>query len=313
MDNQSADLPLEQKPTISTAIDSLRSGRDSLIRALEISRDRLPPTYIARMEMLLDLNNATLDLTQTTDVLWNDLQEVLKPGGDILVNQGRRREAYRVTFAWIEGTVFMMKQFSLKAAPIYGVKLSSQELAIISEKQARLDERGQIKLQTAYPDTKANVRFAFRLMAQSHGVTFQLDTGGQGWQDFQKTHKVRNRITHPKSLANLEVTDSELFALIHTIRWLSEQITQVLSLCRQAQDDLGRKFDIENKALLSDMLASYQEPIERIARIEQVSSLLDKLRQAQIDDGQWDEQLTSAKDELAAFRQYFTKQLPKPK
>lgn len=265
---------------------------------------------IQRMEGLRDLSIALEELLRTHVLLQADLQAVLKLLQENANDQLWRRAAYRAAFAFVEGTLFTMKQYALKAAAVYEVELTPEEISALSERQAQLSDRGQLKLRSWYLDTKANVRFAFPIMARCHGTTFELETGGQGWGEFVASFEARNRLTHPKSLRQLEVSDDEILMLVRTYGWFGDQIGAVSRKCLEAQQQLKQRFEEENQTYMNSLVRGFKEPAERIVHLERAERLLDEIG-AQVDEEQWSDKIDAAKQGLQQLKQHFISLLTK--
>lgn len=68
-------------------------------------------------------------------------------------------------------------------------------------------------------------------MAKAIGCDLELDVGGQDWQHFHDAIAIRNRLTHPKALSELEVTDKEIETLCLVIVWFDKQISELSQAC----------------------------------------------------------------------------------
>jgi hypothetical protein len=70
----------------------------------------------------------------------------------------------------------------------------------------------------------SNIRFAFKLFKKNYGDSSNLDVGGEGWQFFLRSIKVRDRLTHPKQASDLSVSDVELVEAIESWNWFRSNI-----------------------------------------------------------------------------------------
>lgn len=260
---------------------------------------------------LRDLSDVVHEFIVTHYLLYSDLLKAMQPQDDDSREQTRRREAYRTAFACFEGTIYMMKQHALKAAVVFNVLLSEEEISIITERQARLTNKGRTEAAAFHPDTKSNFRFAFYILARCHNRDFELDVSGQSWEDFRSSHSVRNRLTHPKSRHSLEVTDDEILTLGRTSIWFAEQIGHVSKICVEANNKLREEFTLSNQAMLQELYDRPRESLARAAQTDQVIKLLEELR-VQVDNTIWDERITEAKADLETIMQYFIGQMSQP-
>lgn len=70
-----------------------------------------------------------------------------------------------------------------------------------------------------------NIKRTFRLAAKVWQLkTFRLDTDGEDFQDFLRAKSARNRLTHPKTVYDIEVTDDDMHC--HTIAgmWVQAEL-----------------------------------------------------------------------------------------
>lgn len=141
------------------------------------------------------------------EVLSNDLiaagQELNQP--DL---QLRRRTLFRAFFAQVEGETSLRKEFALLQHAERQTVFSEPELAMLREEQYVLANNGEVRVQPKFLRLTDNLRFSFKAFAKAFGSSFELEVSGSGWDAFQRSIIVRNRITHPKTLTDLTVSDS---------------------------------------------------------------------------------------------------------
>lgn len=141
-----------------------------------------------------------------------------------------RRIFIRSLFAYIEGTCFRLKQ-DVKLFK----KCSPQEDSIISEKSYALDEKGSIKERELYLRPKENIKFAFKIYSGCFGPDFKLKTDGNGWNAYKGALKIRNRITHPKKIDNLKISDGEWAYIVNAHTWFDDEYQRLLRFRKKAQ------------------------------------------------------------------------------
>jgi hypothetical protein len=141
-------------------------------------------------------------------------------------NQFTRRAYIRNVFAMIEGSIWVLKQTVLHAPVSEGriKKLSPAEYALLSDKTYELKSNGQTKEQTKYLKLPENFRFAFGVLTKYFGTEFNLGVGTVAWDNFLAAQEIRNRITHPKTVAEFEVSDSEIATCKEACSWFNELV-----------------------------------------------------------------------------------------
>lgn len=143
------------------------------------------------------------------------------------LNAVERRVLVRSLFAFVEGTCFAMKCLAVELDR--GVRLTPEERMLAAEMTFELAPSGQVESRRAKLRTLSNINFAFTLVAKTAEVTFSLDASGAGWQTLQRALKMRDRLTHPKSLTDLGVSDAEVRDALRVFIWFESQVALVLA------------------------------------------------------------------------------------
>ena len=131
------------------------------------------------------------------------------------VPRTKARMLVRSIFAFIEGIVYSMKQVALSADRLQNM-LTEQE-----KEQMKSD-----KLHHFLP----NVRLAFDVLGKAFELSCELNTNCTGWNRMAQSVKLRNRLTHPKCPADLELTDQELGWSIEAYSWFVAQVQGVVAV-----------------------------------------------------------------------------------
>jgi len=134
-----------------------------------------------------------------------------------------RRLLVKSVFSFIEAVTFMVKTLALLAdeeAP----RLSPGEVALAREEAYELRESGSVRVRPARLRSKDNLRLAFKLIAKANELDYDLDVSGTAWQALQRALHVRDRLTHPKRMADLDVTEDEARAAIEAFEWVDRQL-----------------------------------------------------------------------------------------
>lgn len=90
----------------------------------------------------------------------------------------------------------------------------------------------------------ANVKRTFRLAAKVWGLnSYQLATGGEDFADFLRAKDARNRLTHPRTYYDVQVTDDDMH--YHTIayHWVWGEFSR---LFRARVEDIARSLPPED-------------------------------------------------------------------
>ncbi len=149
-----------------------------------------------------------------------------------LVNAERtqfaRRNFVRALFAAVEGITWALKQTALMHHALGYVPLSPGEQAMLAEVSPDIDDKGQVTERQAHIALKHNVRFALQTFAKTEGLTFILSVSDDGWESFQKSIRIRDRLMHPKNANDLTVSDEETGILDRASGWWATQLGDLL-------------------------------------------------------------------------------------
>lgn len=93
---------------------------------------------------------------------------------------------------------------------------------IVSEASYDLDNNGSITQRPLKLRTTASIRYSFSVFKRSYGTNFDLDVTGKPWLAYLPAVKVRDRITHPKKLADITISEEELMDAAQSWHWFSD-------------------------------------------------------------------------------------------
>ncbi|MBN2390226.1 MAG: hypothetical protein JXR84_05870 [Anaerolineae bacterium] len=180
---------------------------------------------------------------------WSDIDDAIDSldldMGDLSINdfdsherdQHLRRTLVRTLFAMIEGTTFAYKQHILADYEASRGQLSHAEYAVLTEEAYQLTNSGTIRTSPNYPNIKANIKFAFPLYARTLGADFKFTPSldkDPGWQSLCQSIEIRNRLMHPKSLEELEVSDADLKHAYRAADWFEDQVNRLENISWEA-------------------------------------------------------------------------------
>ncbi|HKQ89263.1 MAG TPA: hypothetical protein VJZ77_01175 [Blastocatellia bacterium] len=216
------------------------------------------PDFALAMERGKVTWNAYQEFTATVSILHSDVvtcsERLNKEGG----SQYWRRALVRAFFAKVEGVIHCMKRIAYSCRFQPGVEFSEGELMFLTEKTYQLNDKGEVYDQRMQTSLKSNIKFAFRAYARAHLVDYKLNVGDDTWNDFKNSLLVRDRLTHPKEVRNLEVSDEELKSLQRAFDWFSECQDKVSALSERA---LESKLRAE---LPPELMAQLDQLLERV-------------------------------------------------
>jgi hypothetical protein len=164
-----------------------------------------------------------------------------------------QRNFVRTLFAAVEGTVWEYREYVRGIAKDVGALTSEIDAALKAETYSVTDT-GRIISQPRYLSLAATVRLTTRL-AQSVNSEFEVDFGDRGWSALKATIALRNRLTHPKRLDDLEITSDDVSQAWTSLLWLTGIVVEAMSA---TQRELVR-YNADFRALAEDLIAGKPE------------------------------------------------------
>jgi len=146
-----------------------------------------------------------------------------------------KRNLVRTTFALIDGFAFQLRQVTL--ATLDNTKLLTDgDLAILREERYQLSSKGLPEVKENYQKTLPMILFSLRVYAKNHGSDFVPDTSLNGWNCLKQAVEIRDRVTHPKSLTDLDISDEVGKVFAEGVRWWDDMLGQLLASCEEADN-----------------------------------------------------------------------------
>jgi len=146
--------------------------------------------------------------------------------------QARRRLYIRTTFAIVEGYACLLREnarIHLANNFTQSRTIHIQKIHFLDDYSYALSDTGVIerKNRCDYP-LASHLAFTLRTLAEvvGHPIDF---LSGNDWNAFKKSVGIRNRITHPKTSADIFVTDDEYVTLHEGINWAMTSCQKILN------------------------------------------------------------------------------------
>lgn len=140
-------------------------------------------------------------------------------------SQSLRRCVVRAIFSFIEAAVECLKW------EMRSTMRMSRLMDFLSEKDQ--ETLGSLHIVGARNDRflplDQNIKRTFRVAAKIWDLkSFRLNTDGEEFQDFLRAKLARNRLTHPKTFYDIEVTDYDMHC--HTVagRWVQTELQRLI-------------------------------------------------------------------------------------
>jgi hypothetical protein len=130
-------------------------------------------------------------------------------------NAAHRRAAIRSVYAAVEGLLHELRQELLAQA---SERLSREQTTVLKEERYSIKDSGEVRVDRDHQTLKQRVRFTVRVVEQLH-PEYKIDFADIGWSHLLASLGVRDRLMHPKSRADLDVTDEELNSALGGLFW----------------------------------------------------------------------------------------------
>jgi len=143
-----------------------------------------------------------------------------------------RRIYIRSVFAYIEGSIWVLKQVCLKAKSVKGKnrKINIPEFAILTEQTYDLQNNGNIKVKTKIINLLDSIQFTFKTINKLFKGEIDYGIGGSSWNKLIKAKNIRNRITHPKTESDMIVSDEEIVICEEVCGWFNALVNSCFNL-----------------------------------------------------------------------------------
>lgn len=138
--------------------------------------------------------------------------------------EGHRRDAVRTIFAAIEGVTWFYREHVRRTADDLGMLTTAVDLAL-QEKSYTLGSKGNLIEQIKFTPLTSMIKFVAKVAEETCGGS-HVNFGQAGWDDLQRAITVRNRITHPKTRADLVVTAQEVAIAETGFVWLLNLVVE---------------------------------------------------------------------------------------
>jgi hypothetical protein len=159
-------------------------------------------------------------------VLLKDVTDCSGPQNENFTNQFWRRIIVRNVFALIEASSYGLKWMASVIGQKRNIEFSMAELTILREEKHQLKENGTARASgDSFQRFIPNLQFAFNCFAKANGSSLRLDVSKAPLKVFEK---LRNRVTHPKHLGDLTITNEELKTASTVHNWYLVELLKLV-------------------------------------------------------------------------------------
>ncbi len=135
----------------------------------------------------------------------------------------------RAVFAAIEGTCedLCRQAFVAECNKAAKGQISLGTLSVLAGETYFVNEKGEIQCQKLKTKFLHQVLLSLNSYAEAQEVNHRAKKG-DAWHRILNAVRVRDRVTHPKQLTALTITNEEIEDVDYTLKWLFDQIASVL-------------------------------------------------------------------------------------
>jgi hypothetical protein len=152
-------------------------------------------------------------------------------------------------FAYIEGIVFVLKKEMQLFQKQGGRRPQGRKMRFLTEQNETVNRSGRVVNVPYHVPLSRSIPYVFRIYADVHWLEFEVDTTNHGWTCFLKAAKVRNRVTHPKCVQDLVVSDEEVCIMLHGVKWFDSALKNLFDECGKSylqRAEALRRCEVEN-------------------------------------------------------------------
>lgn len=189
---------------------------------------------------MVDLYDRLEEIQGMTRVLAADVKRLATGVGDRSIqaeiteeHAGARRAYIRAVFSLVEAIVEQHKRLLLDLAANGFVTLNSPVREALSEQIYVIDDSGSVSTREQYVQLRRKLRAVYRAAAEAFGTALVVRYDDQGWQAFGTALKVRDRITHPKSYADCDISGDDLVTVDAAEAWFREVNSEFVRVARE--------------------------------------------------------------------------------
>lgn len=139
------------------------------------------------------------------------------------------RTFVRTMAAEFEGKLFLLQQLLLQMNKMGKAELEPEEIVLLRGQTYSLQQNGKPYSNAKYLPFAENLLFTMRLISNLFNKFVFFDTSDSNWQDVKRFIAIRNRITHPKRMEDMHISEAEIDSLNRAQDWLRRSFMSVFN------------------------------------------------------------------------------------
>jgi len=130
-----------------------------------------------------------------------------------------RRSAIRTIGAAIEGIIFHLKKIALSQANTFPELYSELEKAALREETYSINDNGQVHVRPMLLPVKTSIKLIIKMVDKKKKFLHEKSFNNAGWDALIASIEVRNKITHPKNISDLQITKKDVNQALKAFNW----------------------------------------------------------------------------------------------
>ncbi len=143
----------------------------------------------------------------------------------------------RFLFADLETRSYQLRRMMLLWHRMGIGGIQPEEAQFLEELSYRMNDKGEVQSVGAKIKTASSFLFTFKMFSKVSGHDVDIDTGQVGWANFKKALTIRDRITHPRIIEDLSISNDEITDVIKVGYWIDDQFRGLMA----KMDDVLKK------------------------------------------------------------------------
>jgi len=141
------------------------------------------------------------------------------------------RTIVRTLSAEFEAMIFFLAELLVKLNCIDSkvFNLSPEELNVLKSESLMIKRNGDISVTQKFYPFQERMLFVLKMAAKILNPDAMPNTNDSNWANVKSFIKIRNRLTHPKSLSDLHITDNEVDDLNGAQDWVRASVSAIFT------------------------------------------------------------------------------------
>lgn len=209
---------------------------------------RRPTGRAARVPLVMSRRSLSVEehlwqISEAVDALWADV-EVAREGISGDSSEFERRTLVRTVFAFVEGYTHWLKNVVAESLVQHMSVEGPYDLTLLEpllDDRLELARHGGHWRRRRHVSTQALLGYLLRRLAAMGEVELPLE-GRNGWRKLDEAWKLRDRLTHPKSVDDVQVSLGDAVGAVDAVVWLLGVVTE-LTHARRVREGSRREQD----------------------------------------------------------------------